>query len=68
MNAYKQMCKCQSRRDDGKISVSGFVLVVLVFAALTMMTLAGSTMSQSKNTSENNVSSDVLVISSSQVW
>lgn len=68
MNAYHQMCKCQSRHDDGKVSVSGFVLVVLVFAALMVMTFAGLMMSQNKNTNEKNVSSDVSVISSSQVW
>lgn len=62
------MFKCQSRRDDGKVSVSGFVLVVLVFTALMVMTFAGSMMSQNKNTNEKNVSSDVSVISSSQVW
>ena len=62
------MFKCQSRRDDGKVSASGFVLVVLVFAALMVMTFAGSMMLQSKNTDEKNVSSDVSVISSSQVW
>lgn len=65
---YRQMFKCQSRRDDGKVSASGFVLVVLVFAALMVMTFAGSIMSQNKNISEKNVSSDVSVISSSQVW
>ena len=57
------MLKCQSQRD-----VSGFVLVVLVFTALTLMTFAGSMMPQSKNTSEKSVSSDVSVISSSQMW
>ena len=62
------MLKCHSRRDDGKVSVSGFVLVVLVFTALMVMTFAGSMMSQNKNTNERNVSSDVSVISSSQVW
>lgn len=62
------MFKCQSQRDEGNVSVSGFVLVVLVFAALTVMTFAGLTMSQSKNTNENNLSSDVSVISSYQVW
>lgn len=62
------MFKCQSRRDDGKVSASGFVLVVLVFAALMVMTFASSVMSQSKNTDEKSVSSDVSVISSSQVW
>jgi len=65
---YRQMFKCHSQRDDGKVSVSGFVLVVLVFAALIVMTFAGSMMSQNNNTNENNVSSDVSVISSSQVW
>ena len=68
MNAYHQMRKCRSRCDDGKVSVSGFVLVVLVFTALMVMTFAGSMMSQSKNTNEKSVSSDVSVISSSQVW
>ena len=68
MNACHQMRKCQSRHDDGKVSVSGFVLVVLVFAALIVMAFAGSMMSQNKNISEKNVSSDVSVISSSQVW
>lgn len=62
------MFKCQSRRDDGKVSVSGFVLVVLVFVALMVITFAGSIMSQSKSTNEKNVDSDVSVISSSQVW
>jgi hypothetical protein len=62
------MLKCQSQRDEGKVSVSGFVLVVLVFTALTLMTFAGSMMPQSKNTSEKSVSSDVSVISSSQMW
>jgi hypothetical protein len=65
---YRQMFKCQSRRDDGKVSASGFVLVVLVFAALMVMTFAGSIMSQNKNISEKNASSDVSVISLSQVW
>lgn len=68
MNAYHQMRKCQSRRDEGNVSVSGFVLVVLVFAALMVMSFAGSMMSQNKNTNEKSVSSDVSVISSSQVW
>lgn len=62
------MFKCHSQRDDGKVSVSGFVLVVLVFTALMVMTFAGSMMSQNKNTNEKSVSSDVSVISSSQVW
>ena len=62
------MFKCQSRRDDGKVSASGFVLVVLVFTALMVMTFTGSMMSQNKNTNEKNASSDVSVISSSQVW
>ena len=68
MNAYHQMRKCRSRCDDGKVSASGFVLVVLVFAALMVMTLAGSMMSQNKDINKNNLSSDVSVISSSQVW
>lgn len=62
------MFKCQSRRDDGKVSVSGFVLVVLVFAALMVMTFAGSALSQVKDAKNQNVGSDVSVISSSQVW
>lgn len=62
------MFKCQSQRDEGNVSVSGFVLVVLVFTALMVMTFAGSMMSQSKNTNEKSVSSDVSVISSSQMW
>lgn len=62
------MRKCRSRRDDGKVSASGFVLIVLVFTALMVMTFACSMMSQSKNTNEKSVSSDVSVISSSQVW
>lgn len=65
---YRQMFKCQYQHDDGKVSVSGFILVVLVFVALMVITFAGSMMSQSKSTNEKNVSSDVLVISSSQVW
>jgi len=65
---YKQMFKCQSRRDDGKVSVSGFVLVVLVFAALMVMTFAGSALSQVKDAKNQNVGSDVSVIKSSQVW
>ena len=62
------MLKCQYQHDDGKVSVSGFVLVVLVFTALMVMTFAGSMMSQSKNANEKNAGSDVSVISSSQVW
>ena len=68
MRYYSQMFKCQYRRDDGKVSVSGFVLVILACAALLVMTFAGSTFSQNKSTSKNDVSSDVLVVKSSQVW
>lgn len=62
------MFKCQYRQDDGGVSVSGFVLVVLVFAALMVMTFAGSAFSREKDVKEQNVNSDVSVIILSQVW
>lgn len=68
MNYYRQMFKCQYWHDDGKVSVSGFVLMVLTCAVLMVMTFAGSMLSQNKGTGEKNVSSNVSVVKSSQVW
>lgn len=62
------MYRCQTRSDNGGVSVSGFVLVVLVFTALMVITFAGSALSQEKDAKNQNVGSDISVIKSSQVW
>ena len=62
------MYRCRTRSDNGGVSVSGFVLVVLVFAALMVMTFAGSALSQVKESKNQNVGSDASVIKSSQAW